>query len=366
MTKRPSRKQGSMNDCSIQIPAEWLPHQCCWMSWAVHREWNRVDATKIKRNLSEVAQTIARYEPVRVLAPRGPALREARTEFAVCPNVTVIEAPVDDFWMRDIMPTFALRGEGSAREVVAIDWNFNGWGGTRERPARAGDCLAKSAAAIFGVSRVSASFVADGGALVTDGHGTMIVSRSCLLNPNRNPVRRGVDRQRMIEAGMAKFGIRHVIWLEGDPCEPITSGHTDGYVLCAPGGVVLVDAIDDDTEPPLWREHDVALLEDARDANGCKFKVLRMLAPRQRFCNGDPEAFAGCYANAYVADRAVIAARFGDPERDEMARRVLAKAFRGREIVMLRIDAIANGGGGVHCVTQPMPELLKRPTSQQS
>ncbi len=100
-------------------------------------------ANKIKRDLSEVVQTIARYEPVRVLASRGAALREARREFAACPNVTVIEAPVDDFWMRDIMPTFALRGEGSAQEVVAIDWNFNGWGGTADRPRRAGDRLAK-------------------------------------------------------------------------------------------------------------------------------------------------------------------------------------------------------------------------------
>ncbi len=343
----------------IRIPAEWEPHQCCWMAWAVHREWDGPTARKLKRDLSIVIQTIARYEPVHVLARRGPGYREARREFAACGNVTVIKAPVDDFWMRDIMPTFGFRGEGSAREVVAIDWNFNGWGGTRERPARAGDRLAKMSAAVFGVSRISASFVAEGGTLVTDGHGTMVVTRSCLLNPNRNPVRRGADRQQMIENDLIRFGIRQVIWLEGDPCEPITSGHTDGYVLCAPGGVVLVETIDDDFEPPLWREHDVALLEDARDANGREFKVLRMLAPRQRFCKGDPETFAGCYANAYIANGAVIAACFGDPERDEMARRVLAKVFRGREIVMLRIDAIANGGGGLHCLTQPMPAISR-------
>ena len=335
------------------------------MAWAVHREWNRVSANKIKRNLSEVVQTIAHYEPVRVLAPRGTALREARTEFAACPNVEVIEAPVDDFWMRDIMPTFAFRGEGSDREVVAIDWNFNGWGGTRERPARVGDHFAKTAAAIFGVPRISASFVAEGGALVTDGCGTMIVSRSCLLNPNRNPVRRGVDRQRMIEAGLIRFGIRQVLWLEGDPYEPITSGHTDVYVLCAPGGVVLVEAIEDkDTEPPMWREHDIALLENAWDADGRKFKTMRVLAPRQRYWKGNPEGFAACYLNAYVANGAVIGTCFGDFERDEAARKVLAKAFPGREIAMLRIDFIADGGGGVHCLTQPM-YTIRRSVDEQ-
>ncbi len=335
-----------------------MPHECCWMAWALYREWEKVTANKIKRNLSEVAQTIARYEPVRMLAPRGSALREAQTEFADCPNLTVIEAPVDDFWMRDIMPTFAWRGKSPGRELVAIDWNFNGWGDTEERRRRAGDELAKNAAAIFGVPRLTVPFVAEGGALITDGRGTLVTTRSCLLNPNRNPVRRGINRQRMIEMEMAKLGMRRVIWLEGDPCEPVTSGHTDGYVLTAPGSIVLVETIDDqDTEPPLWRDHDITLLENVRDADGHKFKLVRVKAPRRRYLKYKFDSFAPCYLNAYVANGAVIGARFGDAERDEAAGNVLAKTFPGRETVMLRIDAIANGGGGVHCVTQGMPAV---------
>jgi agmatine deiminase len=266
----------------------------------------------------------------------------------------VIEAPVDDIWMRDIAPTFALRQDGKARDVVAIDWNFNGWGGTRDRPTRVGDRLAKSAASIFAVPQLAVPFVAEGGALVTDGRGTMIMTRSCLLNPNRNPVRRGLDRQRMIELEAAKLGIRQVIWLEGDPCEPITSGHIDGYVLFAPNGIVLVEAFDDEAiEQPMWREHDIALVENARDADGRKLKVVRLFAPRRKYRRGAPESFAPCYLNAYVANGAVISAKFGDGERDEASRKALAKAFPGREIIMLRIDNIANGGGGVHCLTQP-------------
>jgi agmatine deiminase len=258
--------------------------------------------------------------------------------------------------MRDIMPTFAWCGEGAVRELVAVDWNFNGWGGTKKRRPRAGDNLAKHAAAIFGVSRVPVRFVAEGGAWVTDGHGTLIVTRSCLLNPNRNPVRRGVDRQRLIEKEMAKLGVLKAVWLEGDPCEPITSGHADGYVLCAPGGKVLVEVIDDEeNEPPLWRTHDIALLESACDVDGRKFRTVRVRAPRRRSWKYKSGSFAPCYLNAYVANGAVITARFGDPERDEAARNALAKAFPGREIIMLQIDAIANGGGGIHCVTQQLP-----------
>lgn len=146
-----------------------------------------------------------------------------------------------------------------------------------------------------------------------------------------------------------------MIWLEGDPCEPITSGHTDGYVLCAPGGVVLIETIvDGAVEAPFWREHDIAVLKSARNADGQILRVVRVLSPRKRCWRGDPSSFAACYLNVYVANSAVISAEFGDVERDEAARKALAKAFSGREIITLRIDAIANAGGGVRCVTQGM------------
>lgn len=350
-----NRNRVEPSSANIRIPAEWEPHACCWMSWAVHDEWGKA-RNAVKRELSEVIQTIARYEPVRVLAQRGQELREALREFACFPSITVIEAPVDDIWMRDIAPTFAWRGSGHGQALVAIDWNFNGWGGTNERLSRPGDRLARVASSVFGVPSVSVSFVADGGAMVTDGRDTVITTRSCLLNPNRNAVRRGKDRQRLIETEFAKLGVRQVIWLEGDPCEPLTSGHTDGYVLCAPSGVVLVETYDDKgIEPPMWREHDVAILERATSADGRAFKVTRVRAPRRRYWTSDADTFAPCYLNAYAANGAVISARFGDAERDKAAHRALAKAFPGREIVMLRIDAIAEGGGGVHCLTQPMP-----------
>ena len=151
---------------TIRIPAEWEPHACCWMAWAVHREWGKA-VNKVKRELREVVQTIARYEPARLLAPHGGAAREARRECSTCSNVTVIEAPVDDIWMRDIAPSFALSGRGARQEVVAIDWNFNAWGATQAQRQRPGDRLAKTATSIFGVPRIEAAFVSEGGAFET-------------------------------------------------------------------------------------------------------------------------------------------------------------------------------------------------------
>jgi agmatine deiminase len=330
----------------VRVPAEWEQHACCWMAWAVHTEWHGWTRA-IKDELSSVIHTIARFEPIRLLTPRE-ILAEARARFSGS-NIEVVEAPVDDIWMRDIAPTFARRGN----DVVAIDWNFNGWGVTR--PSRAGDRLAEMAKSIFGVARVSVPFVCEGGAFITDGHGTLVTTRSCLLNPNRNAPSSSRNREKMIERSLARLGFRRIIWLEGDPSEPITSGHVDGYVMFTPTNALVEVVEDEQCRPPQWRDHDIAILERAQDAAGHQIKVGRVRAPRKRYWRFRGPYWAPCYLNAYVTNGAVITAAFGDVERDEAAKDALAQAFPRREIVMMRIDHIANGGGGIHCLTQPMP-----------
>jgi agmatine deiminase len=330
----------------IRIPAEWEPHSCCWMAWAVHPEWlDWVD--KVKSELSEVIRTVAQFECVRLLTPTS-ELADARARFSGR-NVEIVEAHVDDIWMRDIAPTFVVRGT----EVVAIDWNFNGWGSTKDRPSRPGDQLAKTGEGIFGVPRISMPIIADAGALITDGAGTVIASRSCLLNPNRNLAH---VTEKGIEHEFAKLGMAQTIWLEGDPSEPITSGHVDGYVLFKWPGAVLVEGIDDQhLEPTKGRSRDIAVLEQATDSAKRPLSVEKVLAPRKQYWKYRGEMFAPCYLNAYVANGVVISGRFGDVERDEAAQAALESAFPGRDVVMLKIDHIAAGGGGVHCLTQPMP-----------
>jgi agmatine deiminase len=282
-----------------------------------------------------------------VFAPCGDEFRQALREFSFCSNVEVIEAPVDDIWMRDIAPTLALRG----RDIVAIDWNFNSWGVTPERPARPGDKLATEAA-IFGGVRVSAPFNAEGGAFVTDGKGTIITTRSCLLNKNRNP---NVTASQ-IERDLAKIGVSRVIWLEGNPEEPITSGHVDGYVMFGESGDVLVEAISGiDRAADDLRMRDIETLCSSVDAHGKPLRVRILAPPRPEFWASKSALFAPAYLNAYVANGAVITAKFGDLERDSLAQLALGRAFPGRDVRMIDINHIAAGGGGVRCLTQPVP-----------
>jgi agmatine deiminase len=329
----------------IRMPADWERHSFCWMALAFHCEWGR-SAKDVKRELRAVVATIAEFEPVRLLTPTD-QLDEVKRQ-SLGSNVEIIQAPVSDIWMRDIAPTFALRGG----EIVAIDWNFNSWGSTLDRPARPGDKLATEAAAIFGEDRISAPFVAEGGAFGTDGKGTIITTRSCLLNKNRNP---NVTASQ-IEQGLAEFGGRHVIWLEGNPKEPITSGHSDGYVMFGESGEVLVEDISGiDRITDSMRIRDIETLRSSIDAEGKPLRVRIVAPPREKYWASKGALFAPAYLNAYVANGAVITGRFGDLERDSLAQLALSHAFPDREVRMIDINHIAAGGGGVRCLTQPVP-----------
>jgi agmatine deiminase len=336
----------------IQIPAEWEPHAFCFMAWAVHREWG-ANVDNVKRELRKVIGTVAEYEPVRLLVPPNLIAEAQRQKFSN--NVEIIPAPVDDIWMRDILPTFAW-GDGAP---IAIDWNFNSWGSTSVRPPRSGDRLGGVVASTIGLTIVCAPFVAEGGAFVTDGDGTIVTTKSCLLNPNRNPAIGRTTRERIaeLERGFSSVGGRKIVWLEGDSNEPITSGHADGYVCFAQSRTILVEGIEAGRRANTNRAADIDILSTMTDTRMSLFKVVEALPPRERFWGLSGSLFAPCYLNAHVANGAVITAAFGDPERDDAARNALQSAFPGREIRMLRIDHIANGGGGIRCLTQPMPEL---------
>jgi len=136
---------------TIRIPAEWEPHACCWMAWAVHDEWRDL-TVQVEDELEAIIRTIADFEPVWLLTPPD-KVADARARLSGG-KVEIIEAPVDDIWMRDIAPLFAIR----ENEVVAIDLNFNGWGNTRPGPPRnrrrPGDRLASTGAKIFNAAHL--------------------------------------------------------------------------------------------------------------------------------------------------------------------------------------------------------------------
>lgn len=312
---------------------------------ASKRIWGARLLPQVRRDLVLIAATIARFEPVSMLV-RPEEMDLARGLIGAA-KIELIAAPVDDLWMRDTGPVFVKGDSGWG----GVDFNFNGWGGKQEH--RRDTHVAEFVAGRAGVRTVHTDLVLEGGGIEVDGEGTAIITESCVLNDNRNPGR----AKPAVEAELDRLlGITKVIWLPGVAGRDITDGHTDFYARFASPGVVVA-GLDGDPQSfdyDVTRRH-LDILHSATDAHDRPLQVEVIDGPaafREEFENQD---FAAGYINFYVCNGAVIAPEFGDPDSDSAAKATLERLFADRQVVQINIDAIAAGGGGIHCTTQQEP-----------
>ncbi|MFE1414859.1 agmatine deiminase family protein [Streptomyces sp. NPDC085524] len=328
------------------LGAEWESHTRTFMSWpALASVWEQ-DLPYVREDIARVARAIAQYEYVVMMARPD---QQAAAQKACGSGVEVIPVEVDDLWARDTVPVFIEDGGKPA----GVDFNFNGWGNKQEHTndAQVGRKLLEK----YKIPRIQAPLVAEGGSFETDGEGTLLITESSIVNDNRNP---GKSRDR-IEAELKQtLGVQKVIWLAGVRGEDITDAHVDSLVRFAAPGVVLLDKAFPGTPPDSWsRSSDQArsVLSKATDARGRRLQIVDLPQPDLDRITGHGDDFVSTYANFYVANGSVFMPRFGDAKADDRARGILQEHFPKRDIVPVRIDTIASGGGGIHCSTHEQP-----------
>ncbi|MCP5156531.1 MAG: agmatine deiminase family protein [Ectothiorhodospiraceae bacterium] len=335
---------GHGGEARWRMPAEWEPHRRCWMAWPMPEPWAD-DVAAVERDVVAVAHAIRAFEPVRVVVD---PTRAARAVARLGADVEVVEIPLDDPWFRDTGPTF-VRGADGARAGVC--WRFNGWGGVN--PHHANDVrAARALLARDGGAIVESTLALEGGAIATDGAGTILTTETVVLNPNRNP---GLTRADA-EAELARaIGARKVIWLPGNPHEYGTDGHIDGIACFVRAGVVMFERSAPDDPGFAVNEANRRALEDATDADGRAIEIVYIdEAPAAPRAQGKGWGYCRSYVNFYVANGGVVMPGFGIPE-DAAAREAVAAAFPDREVVQVDVSSLGVGGGGIHCITQQEP-----------
>ncbi len=325
------------------MPGEFEAHQGCWMAWPTRRELWKDALEAVRAEYALVARTIARFEPVTMIANAvdGPEVRRLCGE-----DVALLTAEIDDSWMRDTGPTFVVDEQGG---LAVVDWRFNAWG-DKYRGYGADATVKRRLAEHLDVPIIETSLVIEGGAFQVDGEGTILTTETCALNPNRNP---GLSKSEIENELLRCLGGRKVVWLPGDAEEVETDGHVDCIATFARPGVVLMEVADDPHHP----RHEVlarnrAALGRQTDARGRPFEVVPVPAAPE--AAGRRGRFNPSYVNFYIANGGIVMPGHG-LDSDEAARRAVAAAFPGREVVQLHLGTIPHGGGNIHCITQQQP-----------
>lgn len=329
-----------------RMPAEWEPHERTWMAWPSSGYTlgdTEQEADEARACWASVANAIVRFEPVTVVV--DPAAVEVARKW-LAESVEIIEAELDDAWMRDIGPSFVLGPSGG---LAGVDWIFNGWGAaswaTWEKDARIGAAVCGFA----GTSAIASPMINEGGGIHVNGAGTLLVTRTVQLGDGRNS---GWTQQQVDDEFARTLGTDRVIWIDRglhrDYDDFGTRGHVDIVACFSDATTVLVHDQRNPEHPDFTVTAEVkAILSGYPDLT-----VIDVPAPDAL---RDDEGWVDySYINHYVVNGGVILCAFDDPG-DERAAAILRDAYPGREIVLIDARPLFARGGGIHCITQQQP-----------
>ena len=360
----PSVRSGTPRGDGYRMPAEWEPHDGCYLVWPERSDNWRLGAKPAQAAWVALATAIATTENVTVLASAG-QWRNARHRLP--PHVRVVETTTDDAWVRDTGPSFVTRA-GHRR---AVHWDFNAWGGLRGGlffPWAADAALGGKIAELEHADRYRPGLVMEGGSFDVDGRGTLLTTEECLLNPNRNPGLTRADIERSLAEQLA---VDTVIWLPRGVHLDETDGHVDNFARFLAPGVVALTWTDDTDDPQFERSAEaLEILRGAKDATGTPLEVVTLHQPGPLLITEEEaggvdavdgtqprnagDRLAGSYVNSYLGNGIVVVPVFDDPH-DEAALGTYRRVLPDRRVVPVPGREILLGGGNVHCVTQQVP-----------
>lgn len=344
-----------MANMTYRLLPEWHPQDGLQLTWPrPDGDWASL-LSRIEATLERIVLATARYQQVIISMPDETTCARVRATFDAygvpAHQLLLIVTPTDDTWARDHGPITVVDDEG---QPVMLDYTFTGWGG--KFPATNDNQLTQALAdaGVWACPIASRDMVLEGGAIETDGEGTLLTTEACLLNPNRNPHLTRPD----VEALLADdFGVDRVLWLtnghlEGDD----TDSHVDTLArFCNPSTIAYV-CCDDPQDP-----HYAALqameqeLKAFRQRNGEAYRLVPLPWPQACFDPEDGQRLPATYANFLIINEAVLVPTYGDPA-DALALNALADAFPDHALIPIECSSVIRQHGSLHCLTMQLPK----------
>ena len=340
----------------IRLPAEWESHATTILAWPTNKEDWPGKFRSIPWVFAEMIRHLSVGERIDLIVPNPHVEEKARLTLARAgahlENVRFLHHALDRGWMRDCSPAFVRRGEA----VEAVQFGFDAWAkyDNYALDATAPPFLAASAGvacarALHGDRHV----VLEGGAIDSNGAGTLLATEECLLHPTdqvRNP---GFSREDYEQVFRQYLGIDKVIWLGDGIAGDDTHGHVDDLCRFVNRNTLALCAEPDgrDANHRTLAENRERL-EGATAAGGDALTVVELPMPAP--LHFDWVRLPASYANFYIGNEVVLAPTFNDPN-DRVALGILAELFPDRRVAGIHAVDLVWGFGTVHCLSHELP-----------
>jgi len=342
----------------VRFPAEWEPQAAVLIAWPnAETDWAERLAGVEDTYIALVA-AIVRFQRVVVCVADDDvetyAEMRLRSNRVDMDRVRFVTVPYDDTWLRDSGP-ITLR-DGTAFRL--LDFRFTGWGGKFD--ASDDDQLIqrlRGTGLFQAADREEIDFALEGGAIETDGEGTLLTTWQCLHE--RHP---DASREALTDRLAGWLRLDRVLWLDHGALEgDDTDAHIDTLARFAAPDAIVFQACDD---PDDSHYTDLGAMADEiaalRTKDGQPYRLFPLPWAKPVIdvdAAGHARRLAASYANFLIINGAVLMPSYGDPA-DDAAAAVLGEAFPDREIVQVPCRPLIWQNGSLHCITMQLPEGL--------
>ena len=299
---------------------------------------DRITATYL-----EIARAISRSQRLIILA--SDASLQARLELLLADfhNIRVVIQPTDDTWIRDYGPLSV----DIENRITHLNFRFDAWGGKYDAMLDDAVSQALEEQHLFGCGMQQDPLVLEGGAIETDGDGTLMATRGSIICEKRN---QGMDQSGIEETLSRILGIRHFLWLDFDGLHgDDTDGHIDTVVRFAnPETLLYATCSPQHPDHAKLRQLESQVLA-LRMPDGKPYRTVPLPCPGLHQ-DVDGRILPASYANFLITNEQVLQPVYAQ-KNDAKAMDIMRELFPGREVVAIDSRALIAQNGSIHCAT---------------
>lgn len=349
-----NHKNALPSQLGYRMPAEWEPHAATWLTWPRPEGISFPDKyDTVPPVYAEFIRNLVVHEEVHINVwnPDMEAwVRGLLTDLNVSLHqVFFHHFPAYEPWCRDHGPIFLVKDTERGRERAVVDWDYNAWGG-KYPPFDLDDAVPQHVARYRNLPLFSPHVIMEGGSIEVNGHGCLLTTEACLLNPNRNP---SLTKSQIEQALREYLGVTRILWLgdgiEGDD----TDGHIDDLARFI-NPTTIATVVEDDPQDPNHAvlQENLKRLRTLKDTNARPFKIVPL--PTPGIVKYQDQRLPASYANFYIANKIVVVPTFRHPN-DARAIGILQAEFPDRRVVGIDSTELIWGLGSFHCISQQEP-----------
>ncbi len=325
-----------------RLKAEWERQNAVLMALPNEQtDWVDVGLEQSAGVFRKIAQAIGYSQLVYMLVDD---VNEAKKHFCSTHNIVFIKSEFNDTWTRDYGP-LSVEENGVNK---LLDFKFNGWGGKFEATLdNKVNSFLKAKGFFGGAELESFDIELEGGAVESDGQGTILTTKSCLLNPNRNGGMHQAEAEQMLSS---KLGAKRVLWVENSY---LAGDDTDGHIdmlarFVAPDTIAYISCEDSSDSHYKSLQELKRELKSFKQADGKSYNLVPLPFTEPKIRDGN--RLPASYANFLISNKALVFPTYQSP-KDQEAHEIFKKLFPTREVIPVPCLKLIEQGGSLHCST---------------